>query len=86
MVYIIIRKIIEEEHLKEKETWQFIDYSFKVGGMKTTGTEIDVLMPPMTRFGSGNRAEKKKNLIDRLLAYFERFFGIGAIDTSDKEE
>ncbi len=81
-----LKKIIEEEHLKEKETWQFIDYSFKVGGMKTTGTDIDVLMPPMTRFGSGNRAEKKKNLIDRLLAYFERFFGIGAIDTSDKEE
>ena len=78
-----LKKIIEEEHLKEKETRQFIDYSFRVGGMKTTGTDIDVLMPPMTRFGSGNRAEKKKNLIDRLLAYFERFFGIGVITEDD---
>ena len=78
-----LKKIIEEEHLKEKETRQFIDYSFRVGGMKTTGTDIDVLMPPMTRFGSGNRAEKKKNLIDRLLAYFERFFGIGVITEED---
>lgn len=78
-----LKKIIEEEHLKEKETRQFIDYSFRVGGMKTTGTDIDVLMPPMTRFGSGNRAEKKKNLIGRLLAYFERFFGIGVITEDD---
>ena len=78
-----LKKIIEEEQLKEKETRQFIDYSFRVGGMKTTGTDIDVLMPPMTRFGSGNRAEKKKNLIDRLLAYFERFFGIGRIAEED---
>ena len=78
-----LKKIIEEEQLKEKETRQFIDYSFRVGGMKTTGTDIDVLMPPMTRFGSGNRAEKKKNLIDRLLAYFERFFGIGGIAEED---
>ena len=44
---------------------------------------IDVLMPPMTLFGSGNRAEKKKNLIDRLLAYFERLFGIGVITEED---
>ena len=44
---------------------------------------IDVLMPPMTLFGSGNHAEKKKNLIDRLLAYFERLFGIGVITEED---
>lgn len=81
-----LKKIIEEEHLKEKETRQFIDYSFRVGGMKTTGTDIDVLMPPMTRFGSGNRAEKKKNLIDRLLAYFERFFGIGTIESDEQND
>lgn len=81
-----LKKIIEEEHLKEKETRQFIDYSFRVGGMKTTGTDIDVLMPPMTRFGSENRAEKKKNLIDRLLAYFERFFGIGTIESDEQND
>nr|MCR5726550.1 type I restriction endonuclease subunit R [Lachnospiraceae bacterium] len=77
-------KIIQEENLKEKETRQFVDYSFKTGSMKTSGTDIDILMPPMSRFGSGNRAEKKKNLVDRLLAYFERFFGIGAIDTENE--
>lgn len=81
-----LKRIIEEEHLKEKETRQFVDYSFRVGGMKTTGTDIDILMPPMTRFGSGNRAEEKNNLINRLLAFFERFFGVGGIDTENEED
>lgn len=79
-------KIIQEENLKEIETRQFVDYSFKTGNMKTSGTDIDILMPPMSRFGSGNRAEKKKNLVDRLLTYFERFFGIGAMDTEDEND
>ncbi len=61
------------------ETRQFVEYSFKVGGMKTNGTDIDMLMPPMSRFGGGDRAEKKKNLIERLLTYFDRFLGIGAV-------
>ena len=38
---------------------------------------IDKLMPPMTRFGGGNRTEKKKGIIARLLAFFEKYFGIG---------
>ena len=33
-------------------------------------------MPPVSRFGSGNRAEKKQRLIEKLKAFFERFFGI----------
>ena len=53
--------------------------------MKTNGTDIDMLMPPMSRFGGGDRAEKKKNLIERLLSYFDRFFGVGAV-TEDEDE
>ena len=78
-----LKRIIEEENLKEKETRQFVEYSFKVGGMKTNGTDIDMLMPPMSRFGGGDRAEKKKNLIERLLTYFDRFFGIGSVTEED---
>lgn len=81
-----LKKIITEEQLKEKETRQFVENSFKTGSMKTSGTDIDSLMPPMSRFGSGNRAEKKKGLIDRLLAYFDRFFGIGTIENQDNED
>ena len=69
--------IIQEENLKDEETRHFIDTAFRDGSIKTTGTDIDKLMPPMTRFGGGNRAEKKQGIIDKLLEFFERFFGIG---------
>ncbi|WP_042705772.1 type I restriction endonuclease subunit R [Methanomicrobium mobile] len=79
-----LTRIIEEENLKEEETRKFIDYSFKVGGIKTTGTGIDELMPPMSRFGSGDRAEKKQRIIDKLLAYFEKYYGVCAVDEEDE--
>lgn len=69
--------IIRTERLKEEETRRFIEMSFRDGAVKTSGTEIDRLMPPMTRFGGGNRAETKQNIIAKLLEFFERFFGIG---------
>ena len=68
--------IIEEEKLKPEETRQFIESAFRDGAVKTTGTDIDKLMPPISRFGGGNRAEKKKTVIEKLLGFFERFFGI----------
>lgn len=69
--------IIKEENLKDAETRKFIEASFRDGAVKTSGTAIDKLLPPMSRFGSGNRAEKKQGVIDKLKAFFERFFGIG---------
>lgn len=32
-----------------------------------------VIMPAVSRFGGGNRAEKKKRVIDRLMAYYEKY-------------
>ncbi len=70
-------EIIREENLKEEETRKFIEVAFRDGMVKTTGTDIDKLMPPMSRFGGGNRAEKKQGVISKLMQFFERFFGIG---------
>ena len=69
--------IIAEENLKEQETRYFMEHAFRDGSVRTTGTDIDKLMPPISRFGGGNRAEKKQTIIDKLQAFFERFFGIG---------
>ena len=70
--------IIAEENLKDTETRKFIETSFINGEIKTIGTEIDALMPPMSRFGSGGveRGMRKQAIIERLQAFFERFFGI----------
>ena len=69
--------IIAEENLKDQETRRFMEHAFRDGSVRTTGTDIDKLMPPISRFGGGNRAEKKQTIIDKLQAFFERFFGIG---------
>lgn len=69
-------EIIKAENLKEDETRKFIEESFRNGEIKTTGTDIDKIMPPVSRFGGGNRTAKKQNIIDKLKAFFERFFGV----------
>ena len=51
--------------------------SLQAGEIKTTGTDIDKLLPPVSRFGGGNRAKKKETVITKLKQYFETFFGIG---------
>ena len=72
-----ISTIIAEENLKEEETKKFIDNAFRDGELKTTGVGIDSLLPPMRRFGGGsNRAAKKQTVIEKLKAFFEKFFGI----------
>lgn len=68
--------IINDENLKIEETHRFIDNAFRDEMLKTTGTDIDVIMPAVSRFGAGNRAEKKKRVIEKLQAYFEKFFEI----------
>ena len=69
--------IIAEENLKDQETRRFMEHAFRDGSVRTTGTDIDKLMPPISRFGGGNRAEKKQTIIGKFQAFFERFFGIG---------
>ena len=68
--------IVTEENLKPEETHKFVENAFRDGEIKTTGTDIDKLMPPVSRFGSGDRAAKKQTVIDKLLAFFEKYFGI----------
>ena len=72
-------KIIKEENLKEEDTKKFIQNAFRDGYIKTTGTDIDKIMPPVSRFSKeGNkRKEKKQKVIENLKEFFDKFFGIG---------
>lgn len=70
-----LSQIISEEKLKNDETRKFVEYSFRDGTMKTTGTDLDKIMPPMSRFGGG-RERKKESIIQRLRSFFDRFDGI----------
>ncbi len=72
--------ITTELKLKPEETKAFIENSFRDGNLRTTGTDIDKILPPVSRFGSGNggtnRSEVKKTVIERLKGFFEKYFGV----------
>lgn len=72
-----LEKIIQDEKLKHDEAQKFIENSFRDGGIKTTGTDIDKILPPISRFSGGsNRALKKQTVIDKLKGFFEKYFGV----------
>lgn len=50
---------------------------FRDGSLKTTGTDVDKIMPPVSRFGGGNRNEKKQGIVDKLRSFFEKYHGLG---------
>ena len=75
--------IIKEENLKEKETRQFVENAFRDGEIRTIGTDIEDILPPVSNFG-GKKAKKKQTVIDKLRSFFDRFFGIGRTFTSEK--
>ncbi len=82
---IDLKSLIEEENLNNEETRKFIDNSFRDGQVKTTGTDIEKILPPMRRFGGGNRAERKESIIEKIKKFFEKYFGLGSLDNEDSE-
>ena len=82
--YVVKRKqeelehIIQEERLKPEKTEAFVKNAFRDGELPVIGTELAELLPPMSRFGSGGkkREVKKQNVIEKLKAFFEKYFGL----------
>ena len=70
-----LNKIIAEEKLKPEETCKFMENSFRDGEVVTIGTDINKIMPPMSRFG-GIREQKKRTIVDKLKTFFEKYFSI----------
>jgi type I restriction enzyme R subunit len=68
--------IIAQERLKPEETEHLVRNALRDGVLKTTGTAIDKIMPPVSRFGGSNRAVKKQTIIDKLMQFFEKYFGV----------
>lgn len=70
-----IATLIAEEKLKEEETLKLVETALQTGEVKTTGTDLDKILPPTPFFG-GNRAEKKQRVIDKLMAFVQKYFGV----------
>ncbi len=70
-------QIIADEGLKPEETKLFVDNAFRDGAIPTTGTAITKIMPPVSRFSkANNHGVKKQTVLDKLAAFFERYFGL----------
>lgn len=72
-----LNALIQEEKLKKAETVKFVENAFRDGQLRTTGTDIDKILPAMSRFGGGgNRSYKKMSVIQKLKEFFEKFIGL----------
>ena len=72
-----IEDLISENNLKPDATRKFIESTFEDGVLRTSGTLIDSILPPMSRFDTGSkRKEKKAAVIEAVKAFFDKYFGI----------
>ena len=72
--------IIREEGLKVKETRAFVNQSLADGYVTSTGLAITKVLPPMPVFGKGaaNREQKKKTVLEKLTAFFNKYFTLSS--------
>jgi len=74
-----LEKIIEEENLDPDKTYAFVENAFRDGTISTTWTGITKILPPVSRFNPDwERTKKRKSVIEKLIAFFERFFDISS--------
>ncbi|MGE4112307.1 MAG: type I restriction endonuclease subunit R, partial [Burkholderiales bacterium] len=72
-----LERIIKEENLNAEATRSFVENAFRDGGIPSTGTSITTILPPASRFSRNNdHAAKKQSVLEKLAAYFERYFGL----------
>ena len=72
-----LERIITEENLNAEAAREFIGNAFRDGGISATGTAITKILPPVSRFSKNNgHATKKQTVLDKLAAFFDRYFGL----------
>ena len=81
-----LETLIEEENLNSEETRKFLDNSFRDGEVKTTGTDIEKILPPMRRFGGDNKTKRRQTIIEKISKFFEKYFGILGSKQSDEDD
>lgn len=74
---IDLNLIITEHRLKANETRRYMLNAFRDGVLRTTGNDIDEILPAVSRFGGGgNRIKIKAEVILKLKEYFDKYFGL----------
>ena len=73
-----LEEIIQKENLDPGKTRKFIENAFRDGVLRTTGTDLDAILPPVSLFGKqgASRVQKRQRVIACLIGYFQTFFGL----------
>ena len=74
-----LEAIIQHEKLKPELARKFVENAFRDGALKTTGTDLDAILPAVSIFAKNKgetRAAKRESVIEKLKDYFEKFFGL----------
>ncbi|MEX3505370.1 type I restriction endonuclease subunit R, EcoR124 family, partial [Corynebacterium sp. LK2510] len=69
--------IINAESLHPGPARDFMQSAFREGILRTSGTSLTKVLPPVSRFAAkGGHSEKKQRVIQQLQAFFDRFYGL----------
>ena len=73
-----LAQLVQSERLNDALTRKFMEKSFSAGGVSELGTDINDLMPRMSRFGAAAkaRAEKKSRIVESMRKLFNEFVGL----------
>ena len=72
-----LKDIIAQENLHPDKTHTLMENAFRDGGIQVSGMAFADILPPMSRFEIAKlRAEKKQAVLEKLVAFFDKFFDI----------
>ncbi|MDR0957169.1 MAG: HsdR family type I site-specific deoxyribonuclease, partial [Candidatus Nomurabacteria bacterium] len=82
-----LERIILDENLNREETLKYIERAFRDGRIEESGTDIVRILPRTSRFGGvaadgasedgkNSHAAIKRTAMEKLKAFFERFWGV----------
>ncbi len=64
-----------------------MENAFRDGFIQRSGTAITKILPPVSRFTpTGDRAKTRATVLEKLTAYFERFWNISDTPSPDDKQ
>jgi type I restriction enzyme, R subunit len=73
-----LEQIIGDEGLNAEETRAFVARAFRDGAIPISGAAVTKVLPATSRFGEGDiYGIRKQAVLDRLAAFFDRYFALG---------
>lgn len=81
-----LAQLVQSEGLNDDLTRKFMEKSFSAGEVSELGTDINDLMPRMSRFGAAAqaRAEKKSRIVESMRKLFNEFVGLVGFSKNER--